>query len=289
MNKVTRVMSVSIVVNLFLSCLKIISGFLGSSGALIADGIHSLSDLMTDFIAVAGSVFSSKPADLEHPYGHGNFEYLTSIMISLIIFFLGGSIIYEAFHKEVVIPTLLVFIVSTITILLKYLLSRYILIKGKEYHSHILIASGKESSTDVLSSIVVLLSTLLMQCSKYVGFLKYADKITMFLIGLFIIKVGFEILIQNINLLLGMQEVDEEITGLVQAILLEDQEVYEIEDFVLMKYGTHYKLNCSLHMDPELTLKEAHDLTEKLEEKIHNLKHGIKYITIHMEPNHHND
>ncbi len=289
MNKVTRVMSVSIVVNLFLSCFKIIGGLLGSSGALVADGIHSLSDLMTDFIAIAGSIFSNKPADIEHPYGHGNFEYLTSIMISIIIFFLGGSILYESFHKTIVIPTLFVFVVSLVTIILKYLLSHYILKKGYEYHNHILIASGKESSTDVLSSIVVLISTILMQCSTYVGFLKYADRCTMFLIGIFVLKVGLDILMQNINLLLGMQEKDEEIISLVQSILLEDHKVHEIEDFVLMKYGNYYKLNCSLHLDPDLTLKEAHDLTETLEEQIRKLKHGIKYITIHMEPNHHND
>lgn len=289
MNKVARVMGVSIVVNLFLSIIKIISGFLGHSGALIADGIHSLSDLTTDVFAIIGSVFSSKPADKEHPYGHGNFEYLTSMVISLIILFLGGSILYESFHRNIVMPTFLVVVISFITIICKYLLSRYILKKGEEYNNNILISSGKESSTDVLSSVVVLLSAIVMQFSKEFTWFKYADAFAMFLIGLFILKVGITILFENIDLILGRQEVDKELIELIQHILLENNNIYEVEDFVLMKYGMYYKLNCSLHMDPELSLKEAHDLIDSLENKIKGLKRNIKYITIHMEPNHHDD
>lgn len=287
MNNVTRVMRTSILVNIFLTCIKIISGVLGHSGALVADGIHSLSDLMTDFFAIIGSLFSSKPADKEHPYGHGNFEYLTSIVISLIILFLGGSIIYESFHREIVTPTVLVIIVSFITIISKYVLSRYILKKGYEYNNNILIASGKESSTDVLSSFVVLVAAIIMQFSNVIPFLKYADAFAMFMIGIFILRVGILILIENINLVLGMQEVDDEIVGTVKSILLNDSQIHCIEDFVLIKYGMHYELSCSLHMDDDLSLKEAHDLTEALENKIRNVKKDIKYITIHMEPNRH--
>lgn len=289
MNKVTRVMSVSILVNLFLSCVKIVSGILGKSGALVADGIHSLSDLTTDFFAILGSVFSSKPADKEHPYGHGNFEYLTSIVISIVILTLGGGIIYESFHRKIVIPSFLVIVVSLITIVCKYLLSRYILKKGYEYQNNILIASGKESSTDVLSSIVVLLSAIIMQFSGKIEIFKYADALAMFFIGLFIIKVGLMILFENIDLILGRQAVDDEMVTAVKNVFLESNQIYEVEDFVLMKYGMYYKLSCSLHMDSSLALKEAHDLIDELEERIRKLYKEIKYITIHMEPHHHDD
>ena len=93
MDKIAKVMGVSIITNIFLSIVKIITGLIGKSSALIADGIHSFSDLSTDFIAIIGNYLSRKPADEKHPYGHGKIEYITSIIISLVILFLGGTII----------------------------------------------------------------------------------------------------------------------------------------------------------------------------------------------------
>ncbi len=89
MSAVTKTMVVSMIVNVFLSLIKIISGILGSCNSLIADGIHSISDLSTDIIAIIGNKLSLKPADNKHPYGHGKIEYLTSLIISIVILFLG--------------------------------------------------------------------------------------------------------------------------------------------------------------------------------------------------------
>lgn len=88
MNSVAKIMSFSIVTNIFLALIKIVSGLIGRSGALVADGIHSLSDLVTDFFAIIGSHMASKPADDEHPYGHGKAEYITSIVIGAVVLIL---------------------------------------------------------------------------------------------------------------------------------------------------------------------------------------------------------
>ena len=85
MNKITKVLLVSSITNIFLSIIKIIFGFIGKCSSLIADGIHSLSDLSTDVIAIIGNKMSLKPADKEHPFGHGKTEYITSMIIGLII------------------------------------------------------------------------------------------------------------------------------------------------------------------------------------------------------------
>ena len=118
-NKVTKVMGVSIATNIFLSIVKIITGLIGKSSALIADGIHSFSDLSTDFIAIIGNYLSRKPADEKHPYGHGKIEYITSIIISLVILFLGSTIIYSSIQKDIAIPSMIVAIISFLTIALK--------------------------------------------------------------------------------------------------------------------------------------------------------------------------
>ena len=166
MDRIMKVMISSIIVNTLLSLLKIIFGFISKSGALIADGIHSLSDLLTDFFAIFGNFMAKKPADLEHPYGHGKIEYLTSIGISLVILFLGFNIISSSANSKALSSSLIVIIVSVVTIIFKYLLSSYIIKKGYLYKNNILIASGKESKADVISSLVVFISAILVYFSK---------------------------------------------------------------------------------------------------------------------------
>ena len=91
MNKTVKTMIISMIVNTILSILKVIIGLIGKSGALIADGLHSFSDLITDVVAIIGSKLASKPADINHPYGHGKIEYITSMVISMMIIFLNSS------------------------------------------------------------------------------------------------------------------------------------------------------------------------------------------------------
>ena len=105
MRKENKVMLTSMIVNSFLSIIKIIVGLIGKSSALIADGIHSFSDLFTDVFAIFGNLLSRKPADEKHPFGHGKLEYLTSIGIGLVILFVGFSIIYNSYNTKIIIPS----------------------------------------------------------------------------------------------------------------------------------------------------------------------------------------
>lgn len=284
MNRVTKVMSISIITNVFLSILKVIFGFILKSSALLADGIHSFSDLTTDVFAIVGSFLSRKPADREHPYGHGKIEYITSLIISMVIMIVGFSIIEKSMTQKVMMPSILVALVSFITILCKFLLSNFIIKKGKEYENQILLASGKESRTDVISSIVVLVSALLMQLTFISPLFKYADKVAAFIVGLFIIKVGFSILKENLSYVIGGQETNYEYKQKVEKIVLETDGIVDIEDIVLLKYGFYYKLIGVVYMDGTLTLKEAHKQIDALEGALTKFDTRIKYITIHMEP-----
>ena len=126
MNKITKVLLVSSITNIFLSTIKLIFGIIGKSSALIADGIHSFSDLSTDIIAILGNKLALKPADQEHPFGHGKTEYITSMVIGVIIIILGLGLINEVFNKEITIPSLLVVFVSIFTIVSKFIVSSYL-------------------------------------------------------------------------------------------------------------------------------------------------------------------
>ena len=284
MKKIIHVMRMSILVNVMLAIGKILAGWLGSSGALIADGIHSFSDLVTDFCAILGSKMAAKPADKEHPYGHGRLEYMTSLVIGVMILGVGFSVIYGAFSREITIPSVFVILVSFISIVAKLGLSIYLIRKGNEYHSNILTASGKESRTDVVSSFVVLLSSSCMQFTNEIPILKYADLVAMIVVGILIVHVGFGVLKENLSAVLGEREMDREVQNEIEALAQSYEEIYHIESINLIKYGPYYCLDLVIHMDGGLTLICAHKIVDQLENQIQKKYPNIQYLNIHMEP-----
>ena len=269
--------------DVFLSLIKIISGILGSCNSLIADGIHSISDLSTDIIAIIGNKLSLKPADNKHPYGHGKIEYLTSLIISIVILFLGFSIIYNTINRQTVIPKVWVLIVSFITIISKYFLSSFIIKQGKRINSTILIASGYESRSDAVGSIGVFLSVIVMHLSSYISIFKYADKVATIIIAILIIKTGFNILKENIGLLLGEQLIDEDYLQKIKNIIYEEEDL-KIKNIHILRNGPYNHLVATITMNNFMSLEEAHDKIDLIELKVKEYDEKIKYVTIHVEP-----
>lgn len=279
---ITKVMVISFITNAFLSVIKVIFGVIGHSSALIADGVHSFSDLSTDVIAIIGDILSRKPADKKHPYGHGQIEYLTSIFIGLIIIGLGLGIIYSSVDRGLLVPNMIVIIVSIFTIIAKIVLSNYILKKGYESNNNILIASGHESRADVISSIIVLISILLMNLEDKI--FSYSDIVASIIVGLFIIKTGFDVLKENVSDIIGEQETDKAFIKRINKIINKFPEIKTIDSLVLLKFGSYYKLIGEVSMDGNMTLVDAHNILEELEYAIKKKESKIKYITIHINP-----
>ena len=277
--KTEQVMKVSFITNFLLSCFKIINGFILKSSALIADGIHSFSDLITDIVAIIGDKFANKPKDSDHPYGHGNAEYLTSFIIGLMIILMGIVLIKETMNQEVTIPSYLVDIVSLITIVCKYFLASFLIKKGELYNNNILIASGKESKTDVISSIVVFLSSILILFRNYLDILKYSDKIAGIIVGIFIVVTGFKIVKENTEMILGKKADDT----ILRNKLLTIPNILNIDDIIMIKHGPYYKAYVEVTMNIKL-LKKAHDMAHNIENEIKNELTNIKYINIHVNP-----
>lgn len=284
MSKENKVMIVSMGVNVVLALTKVLCGFIWASQALIADGIHSFSDLTTDLFAIIGNALSRKPADEKHPFGHGKLEYVTSIGISLAVIFIGFSVIYNSFNHVVVIPNALVIVVSLFTIVAKLLLSRYVTKKGYEYKQSVLIASGKESKADVISSVVVLISSILIQFSNYISVFKYTELIATIIVGMFIVRIGLGILKENISTIIGEQETDDDLIKAVQDIILEEKDIIKIDKLNLIKYGCYFEIVAEVGMDEKLTLIESHDVIERIEKKLEEFDERNRYITIHVNP-----
>lgn len=284
MKHITRIIGISMITNFFLALFKFIFGILGKSSALVADGIHSFSDLTTDVVAFFGSKIASKPEDEKHPFGHGKVEYLTSLIIGVVVLFLGLSLIANSVNRDIVIPSIYVIFVSLFTIIAKYILSSYLIHSGKKYDNAILIASGKESSADVVSSFVVLIASICMQLQGFVSILKYTDIIASIIVGLFIVYTGFSLIRENVSVIIGEQETDQVILNKIKAILLSDEAVLNIDRLTVLKFGYFYSITCELTMDGNLSLFESHQIVDDIENKIRIMDHRYKYITIHINP-----
>lgn len=284
MEKVTKVLVKSLIVNILLTLTKFVFGLIYKSKVLVADGIHSLSDLATDVVSIYGSKLSLKPADNEHPYGHGKIEYLTSIVIGAVILALALSLLGNSLNAKTTITSNMVLYVTIFTILAKYLISRYILSKGVKYKSNLLIASGKESRSDVISSAIVIITYFLSKLSSYSKIFLYSDTIGTFIIGLIILKTAYRILKENIVSILGEIEQDEEYLDKIRKIILENSEVVNIEELNIIKYGHYYQANITINMDSDVTLEDACLVSDRIKKKLINKKTRISYAKISINP-----
>ena len=284
MEKATKVLVKSLIVNILLTLTKFVFGIIYKSKVLVADGIHSLSDLATDVVSIYGSKLSLKPADNEHPYGHGKIEYLTSIVIGAVILALALSLLGNSLNAKTTITSNMVLYVTIFTILAKYLISRYILSKGVKYKSNLLVASGKESRSDVISSAIVIVTYFLSKLSSYSKIFLYSDTIGTFIIGLIILKTAYRILKENIVSILGEIEQDEEYLDKIREIILENSEVVNIEELNIIKYGHYYQANITINMDSDVTLEDACLVSDRIKKKLINKKTRISYAKISINP-----
>lgn len=282
---ITSVLLVSLFANIFLTCLKIVVGFIGNSKALVADGVHSLSDLSTDIIAILGDRLSKKPADDDHPYGHGKINYLTSVLIGMLIIFMGFSLFKNSFSIDSTIPSRITILVVVITIIIKYFVSSLLISVGKKQNNSILIASGKESFGDVFSSILVLVSLVASQFSKQVSLFKYTDMLGSIIISIIIIIMGVRILMDNFSSLIGQMELSQAKIDEVLKFLNDkyDGKKVKVNDVLLLKYGTYYRVVVKLLVVDNLMVKDLMKINKNIENDLLNSAFNIKYVNIDID------
>lgn len=281
MTKEGRVLITSMFLNFIVSSVKIITGFICNSKSMVADGFHSLSDFITDIVAFFGSKFSKKRADKKHPDGYGRFEYITDIFIATIIILLGIYSIYHAFTKEPATTNIIWIIIVIFTIILKIINSKYLLKKGTEYNSPILITSSKESHDDVISSLGVIAIIILSQFQDILPFLKYADAIGSIIIGLIILHTGCSIMKENIIFLLGETEDNQEAESKIRNILSSYPEL-SYKDMDLERHGSYYVLELEVYVLKNIKVFQLLSIESEIKKKIKKLNYRIKFVDINL-------
>jgi len=285
--KAKAIMYRSFFVNLFLITVKLVSGLLFASVALIADAVHSTSDLLTDVFVIFGVQHSLKPADDDHPFGHGKFEYVLSFVMGLFIVSIAYNLakfVISSFNEASEIPNALSLIVVVFVVVAKSFLARYMIKEGKNIQSDVVLASGKESMTDVLSSAVVFVGIVSVLAGDYfdLEFLKKGDKIASVLIAIFIAKVGIEVVIDSIKSLQG-KSVSKDVSNHYLTIAEKINGVRKVDKLYMIHYGPYYQVAIDIRVDGRISVEDGHEIATRVSETLYQ-DEKICHVTVHVNP-----
>lgn len=287
--KAARVTWVGFFTNLILSAAKIVAGVVGRSSAMVADGIHSLSDFVTDFIVIIFIKISSKNEDSDHPYGHGKFETFATMLISFALFivaigiFYSGSVkIYEVLNgRTIERPTYLALIMAAVSIVVKEGLYWYTIIIGRKIDSPAVIANGWHHRSDAFSSIGTLIG---ISGAMFLGERwRILDPITSVIVGIFIIGVAYKLARPSIQELLEMslpQEIEQKIEQKIQAT----PGVITFHHLRTRKNGNAFIIDMHIKVDARSSIVEAHDIATHVENNLKAAFGKHTQVNVHIEP-----
>ena len=258
-NKITIL---SIIWNIVLTIIKIGAGVLGNSNAIIADGLHSASDILTSIGVLIGNKISKSPNDKEHNYGHEKAETLVALLLSIVLIFVALKIGYG----------------GIISILIKEYQYRITIKVANKINSPALKADAWHHRSDALSSIAAFIGI----GGAIIGF-KILDSLASIVVALFVSKVGIDILLKSVNELMDLS-IGKEYEDKIISIAKNTQGVEDILDLRTRKYGSMAYVDLVICVDKNLTVYKGHDIASNLEDTILKNMDFIKGITVHVEP-----
>lgn len=276
-------------VNLTLVACKLLAGMAGHSAAMIADGIHSLSDLATDIVVLVFVRISGKPEDKKHDFGHGKYETLGTLLIGAALFLVGMGILWEGCGsiyrylsgEPLDSPGYIALWAALVSIVSKELVFHYTRRAGVKYHSPSVIANAWHHRSDALSSVGTALGiggAILLGESWRV-----LDPLAAVVVSLFILKVAVQLLTPSLNELLECslpEEVEQQIIERVQEV----NGVSHPHKLRTRQIGNRYAIDLHVRMDGRLSLFEAHDKATQVERKLRESFGNGTFINIHIEP-----
>ena len=287
--RIYRVTFVGFAVNLVLSLLKLVAGVFGRSGAMIADAVHSFSDLATDIVVIVFARISAKPRDDGHDYGHGKYETLATILISIALGIVGVGILADSIRAiRVVIdggllprPGLIPLVAAVLSIAAKKILYRYTVREGRAIDSPSVVANAWHHRSDALSSLGTLVG---IGCAYFLGERwRIADPIAALIVAVFIFKIAFDLIRTGLGELLEKslpEETEQEILRIVTA----DPAVREPHNLRTRRIGAAIAIEVHVRVDGAMTVACSHALTVAIERRLRARFGEGTMIAIHVEP-----
>ena len=287
--KIYRVTFIGFAVNLLLAGIKLAAGILGRSGAMVADAVHSFSDMATDVVVIAFAKISAKPQDEGHDYGHGKYETLATIIISLALAAVGTGILVNSIGAIRVVvdggllprPGTVALLAAAVSIIVKEILYRYTVREGRRVSSPSMIANAWHHRSDALSSLGTLAG---IGCAYFLGDKwRIADPIAALVVAVFIFKIAFDLIRTGLDELLERslpEDVEEEILRVVAA----NPEVREPHNLRTRRIGASIAVEVHVRVDGAMSVCRSHELTEDIERRLRARFGEGTMIAIHVEP-----
>ena len=287
--KVTFVTLIGSIINIILTVFKIIAGVLGHSTAMIADGIHSLSDLLSDIVVLIFVRISAKGRDKDHDYGHGKFETFATLIISLMLILVAANLMSGGIGKirlilnggQVESPGLIALWAAVASIILKEALYHYTIIEGKALNSPMMIANAWHHRSDAFSSVGSLLGIAgaIFLGERFV----ILDPLTGCAISIFILVMAVKMSVPAIKELLDVSLPDE-VEDRIKATAKSTAGVIDLHELKTRREGPEIIMEGHLVLDSGISLKEAHDISKKVEAALRKEFGPETQISLHLEP-----
>jgi cation diffusion facilitator family transporter len=273
---------VSVVVNIILSTLQIVVGYFARSQALIADGIHSLSDLFADFVVLIANHHSQKDPDDDHPYGHQRFETAASLMLGIILMLVAIGMLWVSVDKlmnpgDIPDVSIVAFFIALLTLVSKEGLFRYMLKAAKAVKSSMLVANAWHARSDAASSLVVSVGIL----GNILGY-PILDPIAALIVALMIGRMGWNFGTEALNDLMDRTIDDDEIKA-IRDTLERTPGVLGAHDIRARKMGDMIIVDAHIEVDRNLTVEQGHDISAAARYAVMQ-RHRVLDLLAHVDP-----
>lgn len=281
----TKVSVISIVGNVVLSLFKMLAGVAAHSSAMISDAVHSASDVFSTIVVMIGIRLAAKDSDKEHPYGHERLECVAAILLAMVLFITGLSIGSEALqnimrgnYDQLQVPGVLALVAAIISIVSKEAMFWYTRHYAKKIDSGALMADAWHHRSDALSSIGALVGI----AGARLGF-PVMDSVASLVIFLFIVKAAYDIFRDAVDKLVDHAS-DEETERQLYDCIVGEEQVESIDLLQTRVFGNKIYVDIEIGVNGCYTLQEAHEIAERVHDKIEEEFPKVKHIMVHVNP-----
>jgi len=273
---------ITVIINIILAIAKIFAGVLGSSNAMIADGVHTLSDILTTFVVLLGLKISSKEADNEHPYGHEKYESVFAKILSILLLITGVFIGYKSIiiliNGNINTPKSIALIAAFLSIIVKEGMYWYTIKVARKIKSISMEADAWHHRSDAFSSIGTFAGVL----GARLGF-PALDPIAGNIISVLVIKVGVELYVKSVKELVD-ESASEEVLKIIKEKAGSIDGVRGIKNLKTRVFGNKIYVDIEIFVDSNISVKAGHDIAEKVHDRLEAEISDIKHCMIHIEP-----
>ena len=285
MTLVVKVTWIGLIANLLLSLSKYLVGLWGNSQGLIADSIHSLSDVLSDIFLIIGAKYWNAPPDEDHPYGHKRIETFFTLLIGLSLAVVATLVCVDAFEKifqprDVKPLKMVVLIMCFVSFLVKEILYRWTFKKGKEANSLALKANAWHHRSDALSSIPILITSGIAYFSPQ---FVIADLIGALIVALLLLHAAFKISWPMVQELMD-QGISTELIQRMESVAKEMEGIYSVHDIRGRFLGGTIQIDCHIEVDANITVQEGHDIGDRYMDKVKDIDENIEHVLVHVDP-----